>query len=78
MIETTFVVDCFASGITLLTKKDKNKAQTHFLKNEVKCRDNVPAKMKEGRDEVTKLSCLTCNININFLCPNYPNCYLCT
>ena len=30
-----------------------------------------------GGCEVTKLNCLTCNINIIFLCPNCPNCYLC-
>ena len=51
-------------GITLLTKEITPK--TIFYRNEIQYRDDVPTKRKEGC-EVTKLiTCLTCNININF------------
>ena len=36
-------------GITLLTKNDRNKPKNISKKNEVQCRDDVPAK-KEGGD----------------------------
>ena len=46
-------------GITLLTKEITPK--NIFYRNEIQYRDDVPTKRK------TKLiTCLTCNININF------------
>ena len=52
-------------GITLLTKEITPK--NIFYRNEIQYRDDVPTKRKVGMCEVTKLiTCLTCNININF------------
>ena len=63
-------------GITLLTKEIKPK--NIFYRNEVQYRDDVPTKRKvgkEGRD--ARLLSLELALPAT-LCPNYPNCYLCT
>ena len=64
-------------GTTLLTKIIvRNKAQKHFLKkNEVQCRDNVPAKWKVENVRLLSLVALPAILISIFLCPN---CYLCT